>query len=199
MKKTTLILIAFLSFFLSQAQVDDRHMDLGVKGGLNFATFNQTGIKYDTRISWNGGILLHMHFATHWAVQPELVFSSQGAEFDFGGSETTYEYSYLNVPILLQYMFLNGLRIETGPQIGFLTSAEVESNGNEDDVSRNVEDLDFSWALGASFLFKNGFGINARYNFGIANINNAGSPSVSNGVFQVGVFYHFITWHRTHK
>ena len=200
MKKTTLIILFFAACFGLQAQdLDHKHTDFGIKAGLNFANISTSGdvTDYDIRTSFNAGVFAHIHFAAHWAVQPELYYSGQGGKYDNGATNKgSTELNYLNVPIILQYMFGNGFRLETGPQLGFLVSAEHEVNGQETDISHNIKDLDFSWAIGASYLFPNsGFGINVRYNIGLSNVNEIEGYTFTNSVAQVGVFYHFSTQH----
>jgi len=38
-------------------------------------------------------------------------------------------------------------------------------------------------------LSASGLGVDGRYNFGISDINNAGSNEIKNNVFQLGLFY----------
>jgi hypothetical protein len=54
------------------------------------------------------------------ALQPEAVYSSQGAKYTVNGAEHTLSLNYINIPLQIQYMFDNGFRLQTGPQAGFL-------------------------------------------------------------------------------
>jgi hypothetical protein len=81
--------------------------------------------------------------------------------------------------------------LQTGPQVGFLVSAENEVGKVQVDVKDQLKTADLSWVVGASYISKTGLGVDARYNFGITNINEAESPKARNMVFQVGAFYQF--------
>ena len=162
--------------------------EFGLKAGLNVATVKvSNGTDISSRTGYHIGGLAHIHVAPNWAVQPELVFSTQGGK----QNEVTIRENYLNVPILVQYMTNTGFRLETGPQVGFLLSADHKNGKIVEDVKDQMTAADLSWALGASYLCKSGVGFDARYNFGLTNINTISSPEAKNMVFQVGVFYQF--------
>lgn len=193
MKKVLFILTMSISTLLSYAQHSKQRLELGLKGGVNIAKFIQDADN-DSRVSFNGGGFAHLHLTKHFAIQPELVYSSQGSKFDLNNIEIETRLGYFNVPVLLQYMTNNGFRLETGPQVGVLVSAKSQIGDTKTDISDNLKDIDFSWAFGASYLTKSRLGINARYNLGLTDINDvANSPSVKNSVIQVGLFYQFKT------
>lgn len=162
--------------------------EFGLKGGINFAMLNGDGAgENDTRTAIHLGALAHIHLSDKFALQPELLYSGQGAKY---GANQTNRYNYLNLPVNLQYMFDNGFRIQTGPQVGFLLAAENEIGDVETDIKDQLKSIDFSWTAGVGFLFPNGFGLDVRYNFGISDISEA-NGTVRNNVLQTGVFYQF--------
>ncbi len=191
MKKLIISAIAISSFFIATAQ----HAAFGVKGGLNVASVNVKTSAYsvDPRISAHFGGLAHIHLSEQFALQPELTFSGQGFKINGTGANADQHYNlnYLNLPVLLQYMFNSGFRIETGPQLGALLSAKHKVGSVQTDINSSYKTLDFSWDFGLGYLTPSGFGIDARYNPGIAKINDGESPKVTNSVFQAGVFYQF--------
>ena len=123
MKKT--IIFAAAIFLLTSTSVQAQKVHFGVKAGMNASSLNYTGNNdMQTKIGFNAGVLAHIHsHNAQWAVQPELYYSSEGAKSK-SNSDASLNLGYLNVPVLLQYMFDNGFRIEAGPQIGFLMSAK---------------------------------------------------------------------------
>jgi hypothetical protein len=88
-------------------------------------------------------------------------------------------------------MFDEGFRLQTGPQLGFLTGAETKSGDVEVDVDDQIKSIDFSWVFGGGYLFPQGFGIDVRYNLGISNISDISGFEAQNRVFQLGLFYQF--------
>jgi hypothetical protein len=122
------------------------------------------------------------------------MFSGQGAKYDGGRTD---KLGYLNIPVLVQYMFDNGFRLETGPQLGFLLNAKSDLGGTEIDVKDQLNSTDVSWAFGVGYITPSGFGVDARYNLGLTNISESDN-SVKNSVFQLGIFYQFRKVHTKH-
>src|SRR5689334_6902286 len=129
MKKISLFILSLCVGTLLFAQ----EAQLGLKGGLNISTTtNSQGYQRGSRAGLNAGILAHVHLNQDWAIQPEVMFSSQGAKYttDVDG-EHNLVMNYVNIPVLFQYMFANGFRLQTGPQIGFLASVKDMNIGSE--------------------------------------------------------------------
>jgi hypothetical protein len=191
MKKILLMTIAVLSCIVYKAKA--QNTEFGLKGGLNVADLHSTATNnMNARASVYFGGLAHIHLNKYWAVQPELDYSCQGAKQNTDGGEITRRLNYVNIPVLLQYMFDNGFRLQTGPQLGLLASAKLKSGGTITDIKNNYTTGDFSWSFGGGYLFPSGLGIDARYNLGINNINNTNSAEkLQNRVFQAGLFYQF--------
>ena len=171
----------------ARAQTSNVHF--GLKAGINMSTVHvEDGPDYDSRTGFYAGGLAHIHLTKHFAVQPEVLYSSQGAE----DGNIKYKTGYINVPILGQYMTNTGFRLQTGPQVGFLVSAKNKIEDLEVNVKDNYNTVDFAWSFGASYISKTGLGLDARYNLGLSNIDdNESNPKATNRVFQVGAFYQF--------
>jgi hypothetical protein len=167
-------------------------VQFGIKAGVNLAKLTNSGPEvFDYRTGFHAGALAHIHITPSFAIQPELVYSLQGAKFSGG----TDQFDYLNIPVLFQFLFGDGFRLQTGPQLGILTSAKFKnaSNNAETDVKKLLRGTDFSWSFGASYLSSIGLGVDARYNLGITDITLEGTPEESkNRVWQFGLFYQFM-------
>ena len=190
MKKLALVLFAGISFATAHAQIQ-----FGVKGGVNFAT--QTGSDAGdskTLTNVNAGAFLGLGIAPHLRLQPELVYSGQGASYDVSNGTEKFHANYLNIPVLLKYTWPVGPYVETGPQLGFLLSAHESINGNSTNDKNFYNTTDFAWVFGVGFKIpRSPVGIDLRYNVGIANVedrNTTGSNgSVRNNVLQLGITY----------
>jgi hypothetical protein len=193
MKKTFAMLC--IIFVISQPAFS-QNTTFGLKAGFNSASIDvDDGVDYDSRSGIHGGLLAHIHISRQFAVQPEVVFSMQGGE----SGNSKLKLNYVNVPVLLQYMN-SGFRVQTGPQLGFLVAAESKTGNVEVDVDDYFNKIEFGWSIGAGYLFAQGIGIDARYNFGLTNIVEADNlPEQHNRVFQVGLFYHFNNMSRSRK
>jgi len=189
MKKILFITALSLSATLIKAQT---RTDWGVKGGLNISNLRYENVTNpDAKVSGYLGVLAHIHLTRQFAIQPELLFSGQGAKETVAGTDYTLALNYFNLPVLGQIMVGNGWRIETGPQAGVLASAKVKSGGNSSDIKDIYKTFDFSWVFGVGYLTRSGFGVDARYNLGISNINDQSSAGINNRVFAAGIFYQF--------
>ena len=169
------------------------HVNFGIKGGVNlYNVHNDNDTKYDLKVGYHFGVLGHIHLKPHFAIQPEIVFSTQGAKYKIDNEVNNYNLNYINVPVLFQYMFDNGFRVHAGPQLGFLVSAKAKNDNNTTDLKDDLNTVDFGLSIGASYIFPpTGFGVDARYNFGFTNINKDSSVKSSNRGFQLGLFYIF--------
>ncbi len=186
----SMAIVAMFMAGVMQAQ----HVNIGIKGGLNLYNIKYNNdVKYDTKAGLHAGLLGHIHVTKNFAIQPELLFSAQGAKWETGGVETKLNLNYLNVPILLQYMFDNGFRFEAGPQVGFLLTAKSDNGTTETDVKSDLNGLDAGLAFGLGYIHvPSGFGVDARYNLGLTNIiEDDNSVKANNRGFQLGVFYQF--------
>jgi len=155
-------------------------VNLGIKAGINLYKINSDdNTVYDQITGFHLGFIGHIHINSQWAVQPELVYSRQGAKSD--GIEQKLD--YVNIPVLLQFMFDNGFRLQAGPQLGLLVSAD-----NKNDLNS----IDLGVGLGVSYVVPStGFGLDARYNHGLSNINKNDAVKSFNRGVQLGVFYIF--------
>ena len=186
----------------------------GLKGGVNISNMaledlgNKAGIY--------GGFFLEFKFNS-FAIQPELLFSMQGAKLSgFGYKwEWDYEYGYdwdvsynvkynnyyINVPLMAKYYVVDGFSIEMGAQLGFLLSAKVKmkvgSHVADEDYKSTLNDVDFALNFGASYQIPNSpFGLSVRYSLGITDLvkseyTELGTDAGKNRVFQAGIFLKF--------
>jgi hypothetical protein len=186
--KKMIILPAILFASLAFGQIS-----LGLKGGVNISNF--TGgdfgsVEKSSLTTFHAGGLVHIPFS-HLALQPELVFSEQGAKLKKAGVETDFKISYVNIPIMLQWGTKGGMYVEAGPQGGFKISESAPDSLND----KFAKGGDFSICLGLGFRSSGGFGIGGRYNLGISKIGEFDSKDVSpdfkNAVVQFSLFYIF--------
>jgi Outer membrane protein beta-barrel domain len=195
MKKLILIPILVVTTFLNA------QLSIGVKGGVNISNFtggNFDTIKNNAFVAFHLGGLLHFKFGK-LVLQPELLFSSQGAKLEHAGNEATYKVFYVNIPVVLQYETDGGFYLEAGPQIGFKVSEDIPDMT----IENFAKETDFSVALGLGFHSRKGFGIGGRYTVGISKVGDFDSqninPDFKNGVIQISLFYTFFNKNKKSK
>lgn len=175
-----------------------QNVQLGIKGGVNISSANDEDLVADAKVTpvigYHFGGLAHIHLSSNWAIQPEVVYSKEGAKVEHPTYNATTETKYINIPVLAQYMTSGGFRVETGPQVGLLVDHKYETpngiEGDKDDASK----ANFSWAFGLGYLTRSGLGVDARFNLGLTNLYKEGTHAGAEGkgrVGQVGLFYQF--------
>ena len=143
---------------------------LGIRAGLNFAT-----VIDDDDAKLKGGIhiggFLDFVFNEYFSLQPELLYSTQGAVYNQRSPwRTTLSLSYINVPVLLKIKLVENFRIEFGPQIGFLVSASLNSFGKSDNIKNDCQTIDVTALAGFSYLFDEKIIVEIRYGYGLQQI-----------------------------
>ena len=199
MKKVILSsLLGLFAIIGAKAQADSDLVQIGVKGGVNFATVSGDDFDSpDSRTSFNAGFVAEIPFSERFSIQPEVMYSGQG--FDIKQSENIEaQLDYIQIPLLAKIYLVKGLNIQAGPQIGFLINEEIDYQPTDDagDIDTDVaEDIDFSLAAGVEYKFDGGFFVQGRYNYGFTNVFKEsdlfGDPDIKNSVFQVGVGFMF--------
>ena len=210
MKKIILSVAAMLTFGFVNAQ----EVEFGVKGGVNIATITGDVDDAKAKIGFHIGGFAEIKISDKFSVQPELLFSTQGAKAEENFSENgfTYEYSekinlaYLTIPVMAKLYVAEGFSLEAGPQIGFLMSAKnkVEGSTNsggiviteseEVDIKDEANTVDFGLNFGLGYKFTENLSAGARYNLGLSDINKEVedySGSIKNSVFQISIGYSF--------
>ncbi|CAM3392266.1 porin family protein [Aequorivita lipolytica] len=197
-----LVAIAALTFTAASAQSEFR---IGFKGGVNFASISGDFTDdYDGRTSFHIGGLVEIPISEKFAIQPELLYSSQGAksEYDdsFGDSivigKEKLKLDYINIPIMAKYYIIDGLSVEAGPQFGVLISAQNEyevsgfrgDESGDDDVKDLYKTLDISFGFGGSYRLTNGLFFSARYVIGISDVTNEDDFEGDFGPFDIEAF-----------
>lgn len=187
--------ISLLAFILTTSTlVFSQSAEFGLKGGLNISTLNNNavGASWNSRLGVHAGGLVHIHLSPEWAIQPEVLYSGQGAKYTINqGEEHNLNLDYINIPLMVQYMFDNGFRLQTGPQLGFLINVKDKLNGQQTNffTSQDFKSTDVAWSFGLGYLTYSGFGVDGRYNLGLTNINKNGTNTLKNNALQIGVFY----------
>lgn len=165
--------------------------NFGLKGGLNLATIdNNQGGSIENRVGFHAGGLVNIPVTPQIAIQPEVVYSSQGAKYLVGNNEKhSLMLNYVNIPLMVQAAVGSGFYAEAGPQLGLLTSVADKVNDVETNFfsKEDFKSTDVSLGFGVGYKGMKGLGIDARYNLGLTNINNVGTAKIKNNVLQVGL------------
>lgn len=182
-------------FLASASFLHAQSVNFGLKGGLNLATWsnNNSGVGYQNRTGYHVGGLAQVNLSPNFAIQPEVVYSNQGTKYSFDNVEHNLSLNYVNIPVMLQAKIGGGLYAQAGPQIGFLTGVNDKANDFETGFfsKSDFKSTDVALGVGLGYEGASGMGIDARYNLGLSNINNAGTNAIKNNTLQLGLFLKF--------
>ncbi|WP_405211351.1 porin family protein [Dokdonia sp. Asnod2-E02] len=199
---TICLLIATVSF----AQSD---ITYGIKGGLNYANLvyefedsNNDFLDFNAKVGFYAGGFINISLSDKFALQPELLYSSQGAKLDidysqvliFDQNDPTFleneedvnvKQSKLLLPILLQYKIGSDFSLFLGPQITYTLNFETEVDSDDELVVSRFQDddkigIDVSARLG--YKVSENMMVELGYFRGLTNQN-----SVKSSVFQLGL------------
>lgn len=195
-------MFAFVFTIASMNAQDDTTMPVrfGAKAGVNFSDI--TGDMTDSFVgltSFHIGAVAEIPICESFAIQPELIYSRQGSDWEDSFEGMTFEGTitadFLNIPVMAKYFVVEGLSIEAGPQIGILLKAEEEFDGEELDIKDSVKGIDFGLNFGLGYQLDNGLNFAARYNLGLTDLNDdpefLGNSDYKNSVIQISVGYFF--------
>ncbi len=173
MRKTLFTAIVLLGCGIA---INAQSFHFGAKAGANFASITGDDADFDGRTGYHIGLVAELGLSEKFAIQPELIYSAQGA--DESGLDLNID--YLNLPILAEIKLTEMFSIQAGPQFGFKV--------NEGDFE-DLNEFDLSGAAGVEINISKFFA-QARYNFGFTDI--AEDAEARNGVFQISVGFWFL-------
>jgi hypothetical protein len=187
--KKIIISMAIFAFGFANAQ----ETKFGVKGGFNLSNLTPSeGAK--SLLGFNIGGFAEVKLNEKFAIQPELLFSTQGSKFDIEGSMIKNSLSYLNIPVMFKYYVADKFNVEAGPQIGVLMSAKLKGDGDSLDIKDAYKSIDFGVNCGVGYSFSENISAGLRYNLGLSNILKSiegETTNEKNSVIQLSVGYKF--------
>lgn len=179
MKKlvTILCLIGMMAFSIQSLNAQDTRF--GLKGGITFykGTIDFAGFEESTNsaLGFTAGVYAEFPLSDYISIQPEVLYTQKRTEEsdDFFDTDNQVTFTYLDVPLLLRLNLpLEGSIspfVTAGPYVGYLLDAKDEFNGETEDISEFIEDLNYGFIIGGGIQFGN-FNVEVRYDIGLANI-----------------------------
>ena len=186
MKIVAAALLAFgaslLSFSDAAAQGKVR---TGLKGGLNASSlfYDGQGISNkNERIGFHVGVFTQVSVSEFFAIQPELLYTTQGASADYNvlgfNGTNTFKLNYAELPVLATFKLGQAVELQAGPYVSYLLNSNINSNGDlntgTNTINRdNFNKVDYGVAGGLNIYFGRAF-VGARYEQGLQRIANRG-------------------------
>jgi len=183
--KKVLLFVLLCGISSAQAQIK-----FGIKAGANFSDLDAVNFKTDMRTGFHFGAILEVKLPGSLALQPELLYSSQGAKVNSAALDEI-QYDYITVPVLVKYYLIKDvLDIELGPQFSFLVNDDVNSNflGSSFDAS-DSSTFDFAAIGGVGVDIGAHIFLQGRYVYGLTEAST--NADIKNKVIQISVGYKF--------
>jgi len=116
----------------------------GFVAGVNVATLAGDVVNASTRAGLTAGAYAAFPLATGVALQPELLYSMEGAKLDIGANGGM-RLDYLRVPVLLRVAIPTSSNVRPfaafGPSFGFQTKCEVSGSSGGASVAMSCDDV----------------------------------------------------------
>ena len=163
---------------------------LGIQAGFNFA--NITG-EVDTltyKIGFETGILAEFQVGENFYLQPELLFTLQGA-IDDEHSEDKVSLNYVVLPVLAKFFLTRGFNVQIGPRIGLLVMAQTTLDETDIQIEDQLNSTDFGLIGGVGYQ-RNRWSASARYYHGLTDIHDASNVDVGNQILQFAIGFFIV-------
>jgi hypothetical protein len=193
MKYYLIVIGALILLSAGPKTAEAQQTEIGFKSGLNLYSLNfennaETGSRAGLQYGFSARI--YPDWLKPFSLQSELFYSPQGVKLRNEDALITLD--HINVPILIQYLFDNGIRVQAGPQLGFLMNAKAEYGGAIIDIKKRFNKVDFGLSTGLSYLYvPYSVGVDVRYNLGLSKISTDNFYRSKNRGLQVSFFYQF--------
>ncbi len=164
----------------------ERSFRFGAKAGVNINKINGKSFRDEFRYNYMLGGFLQWNFSYRFGLQPEFNFSQSSGEITrdqtdiyddlfLGGDQKKAKLNYFKLPLLLNVDIgpSQRVKLQAGPQWAQLLNSDVDDLRNP---NRSIfKKGDFS-LLGGLWIQLPLVNIGARYELGLTNLNEAGSP-----------------------
>ncbi|WP_337964782.1 porin family protein [uncultured Flavobacterium sp.] len=172
----TLFLTA--SFGMLHAQDNNVNTEFGVKGGFNMSNLYQNDANDDNVLyGFNAGVYATLPISDFVAIQPEILFTTKGAELDynnvFASGNAKFRLNYIEVPLLVRVNITKNFNVHAGGYASYLVDSKVTGEGDVvfdqqiDTEDLNKFDAGLSAGVGVDF---NPISIGLRYNYGLTTV-----------------------------
>ena len=189
LKISAVILTLILFGQNSEAQILKSRF--GFKVGANLSSLNVTNVE-DEKIlpGYDIGAFVRLQLTKGFALQPELNFSTKGAELSYttgdGSTTSAVHLQYFEIPVLGVFSLTNHFNLQLGPYGSYLGNVNVvhKSGSTTSNISSQIADhnfkaIDYGLAGGAG-LDIGLLACGLRYFYGLRNVGEEQNESNPN-------------------
>lgn len=207
MKNSKKLLFASLALGLmsiSGIQAQEKTASFGFKGGLNFSNLYTDQVDDNNVLTgFNAGLYAKFPIAKGIAIQPEISYTTKGAELvynnAFAKGTSKFNVNYIEVPVLLVMNITDNFNVHVGPYAAYMVSGKTETDSNIFTSENQLDTNDFNkfdaGIAGGVGVDLDALNFGVRYNYGLTNIGkernfggtNYTFPDAKNSVLSVYV------------
>ncbi|WP_309614114.1 porin family protein [Flavobacterium sp.] len=186
MKKIILTIAVVMAATFANAQdkkesVTTKEIVFGVKGGYANTNFAGDIDNFDAASNFYIGGLVDFHISEKFHVQPELLYSMEGADNDEANLD------FIRIPVMAKFFVGEGFNLQAGPELAFVAGGGA--------IKDALKSMDFGLGFGAGYELSSGLMFDARYNLGLSDLNDDttafGDAKITTTSFQIGLGYRF--------
>jgi hypothetical protein len=162
------------------AQDNNVNTEFGVKGGFNMSNLYNSGDDVDDNnilYGFNAGVYATLPISDFIAIQPEVLFTTKGAELEYNNAlvsgNAKFKLNYIEVPLLVRVNITKNFNVHAGGYASYLVSSKVKGNGDfdfDEDIDTNdLNKFDAGLSAGVGVDFSP-LSIGVRYNYGLTTV-----------------------------
>ena len=185
-------------------QAQEKTASFGFKGGLNFSNLYTDQVDDNNVLTgFNAGLYAKFPIAKGIAIQPEISYTTKGAELvynnAFAKGTSKFNVNYIEVPVLLVMNITDNFNVHVGPYAAYMVSGKTETDSNIFTSENQLDTNDFNkfdaGIAGGVGVDLDALNFGVRYNYGLTNIGkernfggtNYTFPDAKNSVLSVYV------------
>jgi len=173
-----LTLFMTATFGVLHAQDENVTTEFGVKGGFNMSNLYQNDADDENVLyGFNAGVYATLPISDFIAIQPELLFTTKGAELKYDNAlasgDAKFRLNYIELPLLVRVNITKNFNVHAGGYASYLVSSKLTGSGTFDfDQDIDTDDLNkfdagLSAGVGVDF---NPISVGVRYNYGLTTV-----------------------------
>ena len=208
MKAKMLFFSVIAALLFTVSALAQSPVTFGIRAGVNFQ--NLTGkdsegnnLDNELKTGFNAGVNAEIPVGIDFYLQPGLLFSTKGAKYDFAGTETTRNISYLELPVNFLYKPALGegrLLLGFGPYAAYAVGGKIKAGSTDIDMEFGDEvgetkAFDAGANLLAGYEFSNNLSFQLNAGLGLINMYNRpqgdSETSLKNTGFGLSLGYRF--------
>ena len=168
------LFVSLCIVFLTSQLMAQPTFNLGVKGGVNFSkmSFDKKDYNSDAVVKSHIGAFARFGLGNVF-IQPEAYYSGKGGDVtsDVNNTISSFDYSTIDVPVLLGFYLLNGEKFDlyalAGPVFSGITTKSIDKGDAFDKEFYKSHYFNVQYGLGIDFLFLT---LGARFENGLNNV-----------------------------